>query len=224
MLSQLVVEMDALAATSEINRYRGESVDGGGDASSAGVILVGVTSNPAALDPALRRPGRLEHTLYVPRPSRSTRRSFLLDRLARMPLAPTGDSMASAEALHADSDHSGDHPCARTQTDGDRGGDNGNGSTAHAAIGMKTSGTGERFGDYSTAVALATLLAARTEGWTCADLTNLCQRAALGALQRISSSGGSDAGGSGAIADESQMVKMSMADFEQALDRWEDRL
>ena len=49
------------------------------------------TSRPHALDPALRRPGRLDREVVVPIPSAAARRAILALHAARLPLAADVD-------------------------------------------------------------------------------------------------------------------------------------
>ena len=70
MLSQLLVELDALSSSS----------------ASSPLIVVGVTTSPQHLDGALLRPGRLEHSLYIGPPSARTRTRMLEAHLFRMPI------------------------------------------------------------------------------------------------------------------------------------------
>lgn len=92
--------------------------------SADGVVVVGATNRPEALDPALLRPGRLEVHIHVPRPAAPARSEILRVHLGRL-------------------------RCA-------------------AAV-MTT----ETLAD----------LAARTDGWSGAELENLCREAAMAALR-----------------------------------------
>jgi transitional endoplasmic reticulum ATPase len=90
MLSQLVLEMDALDVDGEPGTQ---------------LIVVGVTNSPDALDGALLRPGRLEHALYLPPPSAGARRAILADHLRQMPLGNDMPSpMAAARELASRTD------------------------------------------------------------------------------------------------------------------------
>ncbi|KAI3435528.1 hypothetical protein D9Q98_001594 [Chlorella vulgaris] len=72
VLNQLLVEMDGLAG-------RGE------------VFILAATNRPQALDPALLRPGRLDHLLQVPLPDPPARLAILAASLRRCPLAADVD-------------------------------------------------------------------------------------------------------------------------------------
>src|SRR5262249_29126312 len=52
-----------------------------------GVIVVGATNRPDALDPALLRPGRLDRMLYVPPPDRPARLALMRRELTGKPVA-----------------------------------------------------------------------------------------------------------------------------------------
>lgn len=132
MLSQLVREIDA--AQSAGAHHRGA------------VIIIGATNNPHAIDPALLRPGRLEHAIYVPPPQYSARRAILLQCLRKMPLRQ-------------------DIPKWR----------------------------------------LAAKLACSTEGFTGADLSSLCQHAAMSSMVDFSS------------LEQETSIEVCLEDFEQAL-------
>ena len=51
----------------------------------AHVVIVGATSAPSAVDPALRRPGRLDREILVGVPTRSDRQAMLVAALQRLP-------------------------------------------------------------------------------------------------------------------------------------------
>ncbi len=53
-----------------------------------GVTVVGATNRPDQLDPALLRPGRLSHLLYVALPDANARSELLLAAMRGAPLAP----------------------------------------------------------------------------------------------------------------------------------------
>lgn len=53
---------------------------------NSGVFTIGATNLPWDVDPALRRPGRLDRTLFVPPPDRAARRGILANRLSEMPI------------------------------------------------------------------------------------------------------------------------------------------
>ena len=68
MLATLLTEMDGV-----------QSADG--------VVVVGATNRPEALDPALLRPGRLEVHVHVPRPGLSARIEIIALHLKRLACA-----------------------------------------------------------------------------------------------------------------------------------------
>ncbi len=53
---------------------------------NSGVFVIGATNVPWDVDPALRRPGRFDRTLFVPPPDRAARIGVLANRLATVPL------------------------------------------------------------------------------------------------------------------------------------------
>lgn len=69
VVSQLLVELD------------GAVMD------NTGVFTIGATNLPWDIDPALRRPGRFDLTLFVPPPDRAARIGILANRLSDAPLA-----------------------------------------------------------------------------------------------------------------------------------------
>ncbi|PRW18391.1 cell division cycle 48-like protein [Chlorella sorokiniana] len=77
VLNQLLVEMDGLT-------------------DRGGVFVLAATNRPEALDPALTRPGRLDHLLRVPLPDAPARSAILAASLARCPLAADVDLAALA--------------------------------------------------------------------------------------------------------------------------------
>jgi transitional endoplasmic reticulum ATPase len=100
-------EVDALAPV------RGQATDGGttdrvvasllteldGVESLRHVVVIGATNRPDLVDPALRRPGRLERLVYVPPPDTEARLAILTASSRRVPLAPGVDLKALAAAL-----------------------------------------------------------------------------------------------------------------------------
>ncbi|KAK9843703.1 hypothetical protein WJX81_003048 [Elliptochloris bilobata] len=97
----LLDEADALAPRRDAHRPHEARVvaqlltllDGAASASGAAgrLTVVAATSRPHALDPALRRPGRLDHEVAVPVPSARARAAILALHAARLPLAPDVD-------------------------------------------------------------------------------------------------------------------------------------
>lgn len=54
---------------------------------NGGVLIIGATNVPWSLDPAFRRPGRFDRTLFVPPPDRAARKAILEALLAKRPAA-----------------------------------------------------------------------------------------------------------------------------------------
>lgn len=59
--------------------------------SSDGVIVVGSTNIPDVLDPALLRPGRFDHVIYVPPPDKEARKEIFAIHTRNIPLAEDVD-------------------------------------------------------------------------------------------------------------------------------------
>ncbi|KAJ7040721.1 P-loop containing nucleoside triphosphate hydrolase protein [Mycena alexandri] len=57
----------------------------------AKVFIIGVTNRPERIDPALLRPGRLEHHIYLPLPDNASRLSILKTSLKMSPVSPDVD-------------------------------------------------------------------------------------------------------------------------------------
>lgn len=68
VMSQLLVELDGV------------------DRDNTGVFVIGATNLPWDVDPALRRPGRFDRSVFVPPPDATARAQILVDRLADVPL------------------------------------------------------------------------------------------------------------------------------------------
>lgn len=89
VVNQLLCEMDGISS----------NIGGGGPGGQSGtVFVVGATNRPEALDPALLRPGRLDHLIKVPLPDCQGREAALGALLRRTPLQPGIDLGALAEA------------------------------------------------------------------------------------------------------------------------------
>ena len=58
---------------------------------NAGVLILGATNVPWAVDAAFRRPGRFDRFLFVPPPDRAARETILNIHLAERPVAPDVD-------------------------------------------------------------------------------------------------------------------------------------
>jgi ATP-dependent 26S proteasome regulatory subunit len=63
---------------------------------NAGVLILGATNVPWAIDPAFRRPGRFDRVLFVPPPDREARRAILALLLAGRPVIADLDLSAIA--------------------------------------------------------------------------------------------------------------------------------
>jgi transitional endoplasmic reticulum ATPase len=99
--------VDALAPV------RGQATDGGttdrvvaallteldGVEALRNVVVVGATNRPDLVDPALKRPGRLERLVYVPPPDAAARAEILAAVARDVPLAPDVDLPALATDL-----------------------------------------------------------------------------------------------------------------------------
>ncbi|MEU4551488.1 transitional endoplasmic reticulum ATPase [Micromonospora violae] len=100
-------EVDALAPV------RGQATDGGttdrvvaallteldGVETLRNVVVIGATNRPDLVDPALRRPGRLERLVYVPPPDGPARAEILRAASRQVPLAPDVDLAALGDEL-----------------------------------------------------------------------------------------------------------------------------
>ena len=64
------------------------------------VVVIGATNMPELLDPALRRPGRLDREISIRVPNRAARRQILGIHSKRMPLAPDVDLEKIADITH----------------------------------------------------------------------------------------------------------------------------
>merc|ERR1719510_1997986 len=103
-------ELDSIA------RARG---GGGGDAGGAGdrvmnqlltemdginpakqIFFIGATNRPDIIDPALKRPGRLDQLIYIPLPDDGSRMSILKASLRKSPMDPQVDYEYIAEQTH----------------------------------------------------------------------------------------------------------------------------
>jgi transitional endoplasmic reticulum ATPase len=63
---------------------------------NAGVLILGATNVPWAIDPAFRRPGRFDRVLFVPPPDRGARLAILTILLAGRPTSGALDLSAVA--------------------------------------------------------------------------------------------------------------------------------
>jgi SpoVK/Ycf46/Vps4 family AAA+-type ATPase len=80
LVSQFLAEMDGFAQNNK------------------GVLILGATNVPWAIDPAFRRPGRFDRVLFVPPPDRTARAAILEILLADRPLDGPIDLAAVAKA------------------------------------------------------------------------------------------------------------------------------
>lgn len=78
LVSQFLSEMDGFARN------------------NSGVLILGATNVPWAVDPAFRRPGRFDRVLFVPPPDAAARREILRLQLAGRPTDPAADLEALA--------------------------------------------------------------------------------------------------------------------------------
>lgn len=98
-------EIEALASRRRVSGEIGASLvstflsemDGFADYGD-GVLVIGATNTPWALDTAFLRPGRFDRTLFVPPPDREARLAILNLRLLGRPIAPGLDLRRFAEA------------------------------------------------------------------------------------------------------------------------------
>ncbi|KAJ2337445.1 AAA+-type ATPase [Coemansia sp. RSA 2681] len=73
-------------------------MDGVADRPGDGVVVIGATNRPNAIDPALRRPGRFDREVEVPVPSPAARLQILRTKLAATPNSLTADHVAQVAA------------------------------------------------------------------------------------------------------------------------------
>lgn len=76
---------------------------------ATGVLVLATTNRPKALDPALLRPGRFDHVVFVPPPDAAGRLAALLVHTKAMPLAPDVDleSIAARTELYTGAELAG---------------------------------------------------------------------------------------------------------------------
>jgi SpoVK/Ycf46/Vps4 family AAA+-type ATPase len=79
LVSQFLAEMDGFAQN------------------NAGVLILGATNVPWAVDPAFRRPGRFDRVVFIPPPDRDARRNILEQLLAARPSDGAVDARFLAE-------------------------------------------------------------------------------------------------------------------------------
>jgi SpoVK/Ycf46/Vps4 family AAA+-type ATPase len=98
-------ELEALAAKRQFSRESTTtkivshflSLMDGFSQNNQGVLLLGATNVPWAIDPAFRRPGRFDRVMFVPPPDRAGREAVLKLALADRPVAK-GIDVASLAA------------------------------------------------------------------------------------------------------------------------------
>merc|ERR1719379_3075301 len=81
VMNQLLTEMDGINATKQI-------------------FVVGATNRPDIIDPALKRPGRLDQTIFIDLPDFPARVSILKATLRKSPVDPAVDFEYIAEKTH----------------------------------------------------------------------------------------------------------------------------
>ena len=94
-------EIDALGARRDHGGYAGSDereqtlnqllAEMDGFEESGGVVVLGATNRPDALDPALRRPGRFDREVIVPLPNRAERSAILASHARGKTLGPDTD-------------------------------------------------------------------------------------------------------------------------------------
>ncbi|CAM9261287.1 unnamed protein product [Hapterophycus canaliculatus] len=158
------------------------------------VVVIACTNRPQALDPALRRPGRLDSEVEVGVPDADGRAEILQVLLRGLPHSMSGDLSAESQ---------------KTPGDGDGGSGGGGGTGRNSRDGQEGGIKG---------------LAARTHGFVGADLQLLVKEAALQALRRTRGGGdgwGAFAeccsGGGGVDPEKEQLPTLTPADFLAAL-------
>ena len=72
-----------------VNQFLAELDGAEGD--NTGVLIVGATNSPWHIEPALRRPGRFEHIVFIPPPDEDARREILQLHLQGKPAAAEVD-------------------------------------------------------------------------------------------------------------------------------------
>ena len=111
VLTQLLVEMDGVAASRRVTDYRGNrSCDKGKNENDGNdhcsfpsyggdhIIVMAATNRPAAIDPALLRPGRLTRLIKVPLPDAKARCSILQSTLKKCPMESDVDLESIAKS------------------------------------------------------------------------------------------------------------------------------
>jgi len=68
--------------------------------SKKSVFIIGATNRPDIIDPAVRRPGRLDQLIYIPLPDEGSRMNILKAVLRKSPISPEIDIQFLAKTLH----------------------------------------------------------------------------------------------------------------------------
>jgi SpoVK/Ycf46/Vps4 family AAA+-type ATPase len=89
VVAQLLTLLDGVVAKRAITSMGGVGEHSNKEVSH--VVIIGATNRPNALDPALRRPGRLDREIAVPVPDTPARSAILRLHAARLPLAADVD-------------------------------------------------------------------------------------------------------------------------------------
>ncbi|MCL2884137.1 MAG: ATP-binding protein, partial [Oscillospiraceae bacterium] len=77
----------------------------GVDSDNQRVLIIGATNTPWDVDPALRRPGRFDQSLFVPPPDAKARETIFKLKLMGRPIGPMNyNAFASMTQLHSGAD------------------------------------------------------------------------------------------------------------------------
>jgi len=89
MLSTLLTEMDGIASETEISTSN----------ECKRISVIGITHNISWIDPALRRPGRLEKCIHLEQPDFNTRKALVLQEIAGLTIDFSSSFLRDAEKL-----------------------------------------------------------------------------------------------------------------------------
>lgn len=89
MLSTLLTEMDGIASKAEISSSN----------ECTRISVIGITHNISWIDPALRRPGRLEKCINLQQPDFDTRKALVLQEIAGLTIDFSNSLLSDAEEL-----------------------------------------------------------------------------------------------------------------------------
>lgn len=134
------------------------------------VVVLAATNDISRLDPALLRPGRLDRRVYLGPPNLSARTAIFRQRLIAMPLVLLHEGSDDSAVVDRDK-------TLRAVDDTQKCGDN---------IGSSSVGLGEtclKYKELNSTEAYAEWLAEETEGYSGAQVINVCREAALVALR-----------------------------------------